>query len=90
MAMNFEQDLAAKCAYVEDVIRKYLPKEDGYQKEIMQAMKDHVVALATHVNGNHVIQCCLSVYPNYYCQVIYEEVMNACFEVFTLFIYSFI
>ena len=56
----------------------------------MQAMKDHVVALATHVNGNHVIQGCLSVYPNYYCQVIYEEVMNACFEVFTLFIYSFI
>ena len=53
----------------------------------MQAMKDHVVALATHVNGNHVIQCCLSVYPNYYCQVIYEEVMTACYDVFTIFLF---
>ena len=38
MAMNFEQQMTDKCAYVEAVIRKYLPTEEGYQKEIMEAM----------------------------------------------------
>lgn len=38
MAMNFEQQMTDKCTYIESVIRKYLPLEEGYQKEIMEAM----------------------------------------------------
>ena len=38
MATNFEQQMIDKCTYVETVIRKYLPLEEGYQKEIMEAM----------------------------------------------------
>ena len=38
MATNFEQQMTDKCTYVETVIRKYLPLEEGYQKEIMEAM----------------------------------------------------
>ena len=44
MAMNFEQEMANKCVYVEEVIRKYLPEESGYQKEIMEAMNYSMTA----------------------------------------------
>lgn len=44
MEMNFEQELTEKCTYVEDVIRKYLPEETGYQKEIMEAMNYSMLA----------------------------------------------
>ncbi len=44
MAMNFECELTDKCAYVEEVIRKYLPEETGYQKEIMEAMNYSMTA----------------------------------------------
>lgn len=44
MLMNFENELTSKCAYVEEVIRKYLPEEEGYQKEIMEAMNYSMTA----------------------------------------------
>lgn len=42
--MNFEQELKDKCVYVEEVIRKYLPEETGYQKDIMEAMNYSMTA----------------------------------------------
>ncbi len=44
MVMNFEQELTSKCGYVEEIIRKYLPEETGYQKEIMEAMNYSMTA----------------------------------------------
>ena len=44
MDMNFEQQMTDKCTYVEEVIRKYLPEEEGYQKEIMEAMNYSMTA----------------------------------------------
>ncbi len=44
MDMNFEQELKDKCVYVEEVIRKYLPEETGYQKDIMEAMNYSMTA----------------------------------------------
>ncbi len=44
MFTEFEKELTQKCAYVEAVIRKYLPKEEGFQKEIMKAMNYSMTA----------------------------------------------
>lgn len=44
MAVNIEKELAQKCACIEEVIRKYLPEEEGYQKEIMEAMHYSMMA----------------------------------------------
>ena len=39
-----EKQLLEKCAYIETVIKKYLPKEEGFQKEIMEAMNYSMMA----------------------------------------------
>lgn len=36
--MNFNEELAARTEGIEKIIRKYLPKEEGYQKTVMEAM----------------------------------------------------
>lgn len=42
--MNFNQELEQKTAFIEDVIRTYLPKEEGYQKTVLAAMNDSILA----------------------------------------------
>lgn len=44
MSMEFDKELEDRCAYVEEVIRKYLPEEEGFQKEIMEAMNYSMTA----------------------------------------------
>ena len=39
-----EKQLLEKCGYIETVIKKYLPKEEGFQKEIMEAMNYSMMA----------------------------------------------
>jgi geranylgeranyl diphosphate synthase type II len=42
--MNFKEELQQKTAEIEDLIKKYLPKEEGCQKTIMEAMNYSVLA----------------------------------------------
>lgn len=42
--MSFEKELAARLQEVEAVIRKYLPKEEGFQKIVLEAMNYSVEA----------------------------------------------
>ena len=42
--MSFKEELLKKTEYVNSIIEKYLPEEDGYQKEIFEAMNYSVSA----------------------------------------------
>ena len=42
--MNFPEELKKRTAFTEDVIKAYLPAEEGYQKNIMEAMNYSVLA----------------------------------------------
>lgn len=35
--MDFKTEMAERTAQIEQIIKKYLPKEEGYQKTIMEA-----------------------------------------------------
>jgi geranylgeranyl diphosphate synthase type II len=42
--MNFEQELQQKVIEIEEILRKYLPKEEGQQKTVMEAMNYSLLA----------------------------------------------
>lgn len=42
--MNFSEMLQQKTAYAEEVLKKYLPAEEGYQKKVVEAMNYSVLA----------------------------------------------
>lgn len=42
--MNFREEQKKRTEWAEEVIREFLPKEEGYQKEIMEAMNYSVLA----------------------------------------------
>lgn len=42
--MNFDEELKEKIRYIEDVFKAYLPKEEGYQKTVIEAMNYSVLA----------------------------------------------
>ena len=42
--MNFHEELKKRTEWTEDVIREFLPKEEGYQKEVMEAMNYSLLA----------------------------------------------
>ena len=42
--MDFKTEMAERTAQIEQIIKKYLPKEEGYQKTIMEAMNYSVLA----------------------------------------------
>jgi len=42
--MNFKQELQQKVAEVEEILGKYIPKEEGYQKTVMEAMNYSLLA----------------------------------------------
>lgn len=41
--MDFKTEMAERTAQIEQIIKKYLPKEEGYQKTIMEAMNYSVL-----------------------------------------------
>lgn len=41
---NFQQELKERVDYIEGVIRKYLPKEEGFQKTVIEAMNYSMLA----------------------------------------------
>lgn len=42
--MEFREELEQRVSYIEDVIQKYLPKEEGFQKTVIEAMNYSVMA----------------------------------------------
>lgn len=42
--MNFDEELKEKTHYIEEVLSAYLPKEEGYQKTVIEAMNYSVLA----------------------------------------------
>lgn len=42
--MNFKQQLDEKTRYAEEVLKKYLPEEKGFQKKVLEAMNYSVMA----------------------------------------------
>ena len=44
--MNFNEQLQQKAADAEDILKKYLPEEEGYQKKVIEAMNYSVLALS--------------------------------------------
>jgi geranylgeranyl diphosphate synthase type II len=42
--MNFEQELQQKVVEIEGILRKYIPKEEGYQKTVIEAMNYSLLA----------------------------------------------
>lgn len=42
--MDFKTEMTERTAQIEQIIKKYLPKEEGYQKTIMEAMNYSVLA----------------------------------------------
>lgn len=42
--MNFNQDRVEKVQAIELILKKYLPKQEGYQKQIMEAMEYNLLA----------------------------------------------
>ena len=42
--MNFKEALSARTVQAEDSIKKYLPKEEGYQKTVIEAMNYSILA----------------------------------------------
>lgn len=43
-SMNFNQDRVEKVQAIELILKKYLPEQEGYQKEIMEAMEYNLMA----------------------------------------------
>ena len=45
--MDFQKELQERVAYTEKVIGTYLPKEEGFQKSLLEAMKYSFLAGGT-------------------------------------------
>ena len=42
--MNFKEELAQRTAEAEEVLKRYLPKEEGFQKQVLEAMNYSALA----------------------------------------------
>ena len=42
--MEFKKELEDRVAYIDSIIKKYLPKEEGFQKSLLQAMNYSILA----------------------------------------------
>ena len=42
--MNFDQEMKQKAFEIEEILKKYIPKEEGYQKTVMEAMNYSILA----------------------------------------------
>lgn len=42
--MNFKEEMSVRIQYIEEILKKYLPEQEGFQKEIMSAMEYSVMA----------------------------------------------
>ena len=55
--MAFKEDLKTKSAYIEDLLKQYMPKEEGYQKTIFEAMNYSLNYRWRCKRGNTILCC---------------------------------
>ena len=49
--VQFKEALNEKSTQVESLLKEYLPKEEGYQKKVIQAMNYSLMAGGTRLTG---------------------------------------
>lgn len=55
--MNFQEELKERVAYTEEVIKKYLPKEEGFQKTLLEAMNYSFLAGGKRLRPLLMLEC---------------------------------
>lgn len=55
--MDFEKELSSRTACVEEVIRKYLPEENGFQKSLLEAMNYSFLAGGKRLRPLLMLEC---------------------------------
>ena len=55
--MNFHDELQTRVFYVEETIKKYLPKEEGYQKSLLEAMNYSFLAGGKRLRPLLMLEC---------------------------------
>ena len=56
--MNFEERLNADIAEIEEILKKYLPKEEGYAKTVAEAANYSVLAGGKRLRPMLLLECC--------------------------------
>jgi len=55
--MDFQEELKERLAYTEEAIRKYLPKEEGFQKSLLEAMNYSFLAGGKRLRPLLMLEC---------------------------------
>jgi len=84
--MDFKTEMAERTAQIEQIIKKYLPKEEGYQKTIMEAMNYSVLAGGKRLRPmlmqetyrlfggrSEVIEPFMAATPTHWCMMIFRQ-----------------
>lgn len=56
--MNFEERLATEVTEIEEILRRYLPKEEGYAKTVAEAANYSVLAGGKRLRPMLLLECC--------------------------------
>ena len=56
--MNFEEQLAADVREIEEILKRYLPKEEGYAKMVAEAVNYSVLAGGKRLRPMLLLECC--------------------------------
>ena len=56
--MNFEEQLAADVREIEEILKRYLPKEEGYAKTVAEAVNYSVLAGGKRLRPMLLLECC--------------------------------
>lgn len=56
--MNFEEHLAADVREIEEILKRYLPKEEGYAKTVAEAVNYSVLAGGKRLRPMLLLECC--------------------------------
>lgn len=56
--MNFKEELNQKVTEIEEVLKKYLPEETGYQKTVMEAVNYSIMAGGKRLRPMLLQECC--------------------------------
>ena len=56
--MNFEERLAADVREIEEILKRYLPKEEGYAKTVAEAVNYSVLAGGKRLRPMLLLECC--------------------------------
>ena len=55
--MNFEKEMKERVDYIESVLKTYLPKEEGFQKTVIEAMNYSLMAGGKRIRPMLILEC---------------------------------